>query len=318
MEWSNEEVGDFLLHYDVGGLQAVERLVEGEDNLNLRLSTARGDYVLRQYRQRQAVEVLFEIEFIGHLVEADFPTPSLMRDKTGEVLARFGGKPAALFGFVEGFRIDEPADHCRQVGRLLAQLHRTSAAFVPSEFRMDGRWGDIERLLQFETDTVTDLAQMKRVASDYMKVIQPHLIASKKALPQGAIHYDLNPTNVLADADGNLSWVLDFDSSCVDTLVLDIVVLFQYWANVPSRFELDPERVQKILQGYQEVRTLEPAEIDSLAYNVLYMYMSEAAGYVLGRAQGGKPFAAEECHTYGYYRRLRQLFDEGGLGFLTV
>ena len=49
---------------------------------------------------------------------------------------------------------------------------------------------------------------------------------------------------------------------------------------------------------------------------MLYMYLSEAAGYILHKARAGRPYAVQGCHTYSYYCRLRQMFGRGELRFL--
>jgi homoserine kinase type II len=73
------------------------------------------------------------------------------------------------------------------------------------------------------------------------------------ALPAGVIHADLFRDNVLWDASGALSGILDFYFAGADALIFDLAVVANDWC-------FDDASLAGLVAGYQSVRPLETAE----------------------------------------------------------
>ena len=82
------------------------------------------------------------------------------------------------------------------------------------------------------------------------------------ALPGGAIHADLFHDNALFDGN-KLGGILDFDYACSDCFVFDIAVLLNDWC-IDPHFQLIDDQVITVIDAYQQLRRLEPAELEVL------------------------------------------------------
>jgi homoserine kinase type II len=79
------------------------------------------------------------------------------------------------------------------------------------------------------------------------------------ALPAGVIHADLFPDNVLMLGD-RVTGLIDFYFACTDLYAYDLAVLLAAWAFPADAPVPDPGLEAAILDGYQAVRPLTPAE----------------------------------------------------------
>jgi homoserine kinase type II len=78
------------------------------------------------------------------------------------------------------------------------------------------------------------------------------------SLPEGVIHADLFPDNVLF-VDNELSGIIDFYFACCDSLAYDLAVTLNAWCFEPDgSFNLTKGRA--LVAGYQSKRKLNEAE----------------------------------------------------------
>ena len=78
------------------------------------------------------------------------------------------------------------------------------------------------------------------------------------SLPEGVIHADLFPDNVLF-VDNEVSGLIDFYFACSDALAYDLAVTLNAWCfEADGSFNLTKGRA--LIAGYQAKRQLEPAE----------------------------------------------------------
>ena len=147
-----------------------------------------------------------------------------------------------------GKALESPGvEHCRAVGDLLARLH-LAAANIPNP--LPNPCGDAWR--QAVGKTLLPL-----VAPDERDLLADELafqaVQDFSALPRGVIHADLFRDNVLWDADGSLSGVLDFYFAGEDVLLFDLAVVANDWC-------ADGEALAALIAGYAAQRSLTEAE----------------------------------------------------------
>src|SRR5210317_1970270 len=83
-----------------------------------------------------------------------------------------------------------------------------------------------------------------------------------KDLPQGVIHADLFPNNVLFMGD-HLTGVIDFYFACDDILAYDIGICLNSWCfEADGSFNMTKSR--SLIRGYQTIRPLSDAEIAAI------------------------------------------------------
>jgi homoserine kinase type II len=256
-----EELAEFLKGYDIGELLSYKGIAEGVENSNFLLHTTSGYFFLTLYEKRVALSDLpFFLGLMAHLAQHGITCPQPVTTRNGEALGTLAGRPAAIIDFLEGVWPRKPnAAHCAAVGQALAKLHlagrdfpmtRVNALSVPG-------WRPLFELAASRADTLQH--GLRALLSDELD----HLEKSwPRHLPDGVIHADLFPDNVLFLGD-KLSGLIDFYFACNDILAYDIAICMNAWC-----FETDHSfnvtKARAFLNGYGRERKLSGAEQDAL------------------------------------------------------
>ena len=230
------------------GLTDFAGIAAGMQNSNYFVTTDQGRWVLTLFERLDTAAIAFYLDLMAHLAGKGFPCPQPRADGAGRLWRPLAGKPAALFTCLAGQDVAAPTtEHCRAVGRALAELHLAGADF-PSPL-----------------PNPCGAAWCQRVGAALLPLLSPaegELLADelafqagldRVALPRGVIHADLFRDNVLWDGVGRLSGVLDFYFAGEDSLLLDLAVAANDWC-------LDDAAVAALVAGYESLRPLVPAE----------------------------------------------------------
>ena len=258
---SEGELCAFLDQYEVGRLHSYKGIAEGTENSNYLLHTSTGSYILTLYERRvERADLPFFLGLMEHLAQKGVSCPLPVRRRDGSTIGDIAGRPAALITFLEGMWMRRPtAQHCRAVGKALAELHRAAADFSlkrANALSPEG-WTRLWENTKGRADEV-EPGLAREVESDFADIVR----AWPVDLPAGIIHADLFPDNVFF-LGGELSGIIDFYFACNDLLAYDIATCLNAWC-----FEKDVSynltKGSALLAGYQSVRPLEQREIEAL------------------------------------------------------
>jgi homoserine kinase type II len=165
-------------------------------------------------------------------------------------------------------------DRCRQVGALLARLHRCDTGALlalPDERR---------RLETLAT-------QLNRLPYDHREGARA-LLSDWQARPAGTtlIHGDLFRDNLLWQ-QGRISALLDFYNACLDYPEYDLAVTLNDWC-VDSNGKPVAAREQALLEGYREHggQLDDSLLLEALAVAALRFWLSRLAGPVSEYSEG--------------------------------
>jgi len=254
---SFEELEVFLAAYDLGEPHVFKGIAEGVSNSNYYLQTEKGSFILTLYEMRVEVEDLpFYLGLMEHLAAAGIRCPTPVRARDGAVTGLLNGRAAALLTFLDGVSLRRPtAEHCQQAGLALAELHQAGASFAGRRINALGPAG--WRVLANDC-----VGQADSVADGLRALIEEELPALEAAwparLPQGVIHADLFPDNVLFVND-RVSGIIDFYFACNDALAYDLAVTLNAWCfEGDGAFNVTKGRA--LIAGYQAKRALQPDE----------------------------------------------------------
>lgn len=265
-EVTDEDLDAFLAPYGLGQVLAFKGIAEGVQNSNFLLTVeseaeAGTNYILTLYEHGIEEEDLpFFIGLMDHLAARGITCPQPVHTRSGESLGQLNGRHAALVTFLQGRSIRRPSvDHCREVGAALAKLHLAGQDFAGTRANglgPDG-WQKLWAACEAQADNAPGAAQAAAAL--------PDLLAAWPApgsLPTGVIHADLFPDNVFFIGD-RLSGLLDFYFACTDMLAYDLAITMNAWV-----FEIDGSfnvtKARALVEGYQSIRKLETAEVESL------------------------------------------------------
>jgi len=246
-----DELAGWLQPLGLGELIDYAGIAAGMQNSNYFVTTNRGRFVLTLFESVGPSALDFYLALQDRLAQRAIPCPRPLADNDGNLWRWLAGKPAALLSCLPGAALDTPGvAQCRAVGDMLARLHLAAADLpqaLPNPCGAAWRQAVGEALLPHlaadENELLADELRFQS-AQDYSR------------LPRGIIHADLFRDNVLWDAAGQLSGVLDFYFAGEDAWLFDLAVAANDWC-------ADTGSLAALLADYAGQRPLSGAEIEA-------------------------------------------------------
>ncbi|MDO9071953.1 MAG: homoserine kinase [Rubrivivax sp.] len=250
----------------LGRLTALQGIHSGIENTNYYANTVRGQWVLTLFERLSAEQLPYYLQLMQHLAARGIPVPAPQAAPDGGLVHVLAGKPASVVTRLPGsHRLRPDADHCEQVGDMLARLHLAGADFVPQQPHLRG--------LAWWAQTVPVVlpylpAEEATLLRDEL-AFQQHLAASPagQALPRGPIHADLFRDNVMFDdtaGPDRLCGFFDFYFAGTDTWLFDIAVCLNDWCTDLDTGALAEPRATAFVTAYEAVRRLTAGEVRAL------------------------------------------------------
>jgi homoserine kinase type II len=282
---THPELKTWLSGRPCGDLLSFEGIESGIENTNYFVNTTQGRYVLTLFEKLEPQDLPFYLGLMEHLAKKGLPVPGPIACEKGELFSTLNGKPATLVNCLQGKSVNQAnPTQCREIGQFSAQAHLAVGDF------------------QGNTPNPRDLKWITQA----MKALDPHLPQAidnllhdevehqltvqtsedYAQLPRGAVHADLFRDNALMQGDA-LGGVIDFYFAGVDTFLFDLAVTANDWCIDLGTGELLQEQTQALLEGYQAVRPLTPAECrlwpDALRAAALRFWTSRLYDYYMPR-----------------------------------
>ncbi|HEY1735498.1 MAG TPA: phosphotransferase, partial [Methylovirgula sp.] len=109
-EVSDTDLEAFLADYDLGQVLAFKGIAEGVENSNFFLHTEAGSFILTLYEKRVAAPDLpFFLGLMEHLAKHGLDCPLPVKTKSGVLLGKLAGRPAAIVTFLDGVSSRKPS-----------------------------------------------------------------------------------------------------------------------------------------------------------------------------------------------------------------
>jgi len=258
---SDDELNRFIATYDIGALTSFKGIAEGVENSNYLVHTDTGPFILTLYEKRvRPKDLPYFLALMEHLAARGISCPLPVRDREGRILRKLAGRPAALISFLNGLWVRRPGiAHCAGLGQALAQFHLAGLDFAmtrENDLSLPG-WRELFDEVSDHADGV--IPGLKDEISRELDYLGENWTSD---LPVGVIHADLFPDNVFF-LDDRLSGVIDFYFACNDMLAYDVAVCLNAWCFEPDA-SFNITKARTMLQAYESVRALTPAELDAL------------------------------------------------------
>jgi len=261
-EVGEPQAAEFLSRLGLGQLVGLKGIQGGIENTNYFLSAEHGgerhEYVLTLFERLTHEQLPYYLHLMRHLAAHGIPVPDPQSDAKGEILHTVCGKPAALVNRLPGHSELAPgADHCAQLGAMLARLHLAGRDYERQQPNLRGLawWNEtVPVVLPHLTPEQASLLRSELA-------FQNHVAAGSAyaALPRGPVHADLFRDNAMFE-QGRLSGLFDFYFAGNDTWLFDLAVCLNDWCiDLPTGAH-DPARASALLDAYQAVRPLNAAE----------------------------------------------------------
>ena len=247
-----KELKIWLQDYAFDDLTDYQGIKSGITNTNYFLMTAHDRFVLTLFEKNTIEDLPYFVDLMSHLATNSFLCPKPILKKNGIALSILKNKPALIVTCLKGKEVTNPeVNHCKAVGKSLAELHVKSANFVAQH------------------QNTRDLSWIKKTAEtlfnelpqDESKLLKEEILYQEKQnykLPKSTIHGDLFKDNVLFLND-EVSGFIDFYYACTDYLILDVAIAVNDWC-VNSDGSFDEARLNAFLDAYKKIRSFNDNE----------------------------------------------------------
>ena len=255
---TQEQAALLMSQLGLGELTDLRGIEGGIENTNYFATTDLGEYVLTLFERLNHEQLPFYLFLMKHLAEKGIPVPNPAANQDGDILHTLCDKPAAVVNRLLGkSQLDPDAVHCAEVGAMLARMHLAGEDYNRSQPNLRGLawWNDtVPVVLPFLDESQARLLQSELA-------YQNHIAqgAAYQALPKGPVHADLFRDNVMFEGE-KLTGFFDFYFAGNDTWLFDLSVCMNDWCIDLNSGEHVPDRALAMLNAYQEVRPLRPAE----------------------------------------------------------
>ncbi|GAB3422422.1 phosphotransferase enzyme family protein [Flindersiella endophytica] len=201
-------------------------------------------YVLRVYQNLEVSGIEAELRLLEALRAVDgppFAVPVPIASSSGRTIVGTVQGPAVLFPQLPG----RPADRAN-----LHEVELAGEALHPAVPSVPDLCAELERLLPHEDGVRRLREQAEQVNEDYLRLLGE--------LPVQIVHRDFAMSNVLVNADGQVSAVLDFEIAALDLRLMDLAAGLSMAVDWSA--DGAEARETAFRRGYQRVVTLDAAE----------------------------------------------------------
>jgi len=255
---SEEQAAQLMSQLGLGELTELRGIEGGIENTNYFTTTDLGDYVLTLFERLNHEQLPFYLYLMKHLAEKGIPVPNPAANRDGDILHTLCNKPAAVVNRLLGKSLLAPeAVHCAAVGQMLARMHLAGEDYNRRQPNLRGLawWNETAPVIM----PYLNEEQARLLQSEL--AFQNHIAksAAYQALPKGPVHADLFRDNVMFEGE-KLTGFFDFYFAGNDAWLFDLSVSMNDWCIDLNSGEHAPDRALAMLNAYQEVRPLRPAE----------------------------------------------------------
>jgi homoserine kinase type II len=275
--FSTEDFQGILAHYDLGEFKNSRPFKTGAVQTNVLLETSKGKAVLRYYESRTEDYARFEMNVLEYLTQRNYPCPAPIRNKQGEYIGHYQGKPLGLLEFLEG-EYSDSEDNGKQVAEALSKLHRLTIGYKPAYAEARDTYDPV-------SCWNNALLSSRKIASESkvderLSWLRQELdkLEFPDTLPKGVCHCDTHPSNFLYK-NGKLIAILDFDDAASIYLLYDIANMLFFWA-WPDKGNINFEEARDLLGQYQHYRLLTEEEKTHL-FDALHMVNFMGIGWFI-------------------------------------
>ena len=283
---THQEIANFLKqNYTIGDLVSFKEIIDGIDNSNFIIQTNFGKFILTIFESRIIKDELpFFMNLKLHLAQRNIRCAKPINNNSNSLISAIKNKPAAIVSFLDGKTLNAEnsglyssitVNHCKQIGKTLANLHNAVIDFEgyrKNDLGVLG-WRNLFNKISHQIESYQD--GLKQELEAYIEFVENNWVVAKTLqnpddftphqlqennLSQGdfsfgAIHADLFPDNVFFDKKSNVSGVIDFYFAANDLFIYDVAIIINAWCFDQGN-QFSEEKCQAILQSYKEVINL--------------------------------------------------------------
>ena len=240
-----------------------EGIKKGIENTNYLLKTKKNKFILTIFEKRVSdKEIPFFMKLMELLNNSNINCPKPLKSKNGSHLIKLKNKKACIVSFVNGKdKLKLNLKNCYEVGKLIAKMHIITKNIKITRKNSMGinELSPLLRNIKFKPKKFSNLE----------KFLKSNLIDINKnwptKLPKGIIHGDLFIDNIFFNKN-KLSGVIDFYFAANDIFMYEIAICINAlcFDCKNSKFEMNKQKIKKLIKGYESVKKISLKEKKSL------------------------------------------------------
>ena len=240
-----------------------EGIKKGIENTNYLLKTRKNKFILTIFEKRVSnKEIPFFMKLMEILNNSNINCPKPLKNKNGSHLIKLKNKKACVVSFVNGKdKVKLNLKNCFEVGKTIANIHEITKNIKISRKNSMGikELGPLLKSIKFKSKRFSNL---QKFLTNNLKEIKKNWPSK---LPQGIIHGDLFIDNIFFNKD-KLSGVIDFYFAANDIFMYEIAICINAlcFDHKNSKFEMNKQKIKKLIRGYESVKKISLKEKKSL------------------------------------------------------
>ena len=244
----------------------IEPVSFGLANRNFFLTSAHGQYVIKDALIHSPQEIKQEIMYLERLRRYAYPVPAYLQGANNEWLYCPPGHTIAAQSRVPGVHPQVSPSVCRNVGAALARLHQIPFAGLPETKNWMTRTFLKNMLKELQAANLQYRDQAIQSCEKFLDWDLSHL-------PQAIVHNDVYPDNMLFDGP-DLKTILDWEETGVGAAVMDVG--HAVYGFCRQKGEIIDTYFNALLRGYTDVRPLLDQELEQLCSAVQYVALTNS------------------------------------------
>ncbi len=236
---------------------------KGIENTNYLLKTKKNKFILTIFEKRVSdKEIPFFMKLMDLLHNSNINCPKPLKSKNGSHLIKLKNKKACIVSFINGKdKIKLNLKNCYEVGKVIANIHQITTKIKISRKNSMGikELGPLLKSIKFKSKKFSNL---QKFLTNNLKEIKKNWPSE---LPKGIIHGDLFIDNIFFNKD-KLSGVIDFYFAANDIFMYEIAICINAlcFDHKNSKFEMNKQKIKKLIRGYESVKKISLKEKKSL------------------------------------------------------
>lgn len=256
-----KDASQTLQNYDLGKAITIKKLTGGFANINHKIKTTKGNFLIRICAEKKLKEIQHEIKVMNELKKIKFPTAFPIRRKDGKFINKTKFGEVVIYDFVKGEEPKVNEKTAEEIAKAAARLNTLKS------------WKKLKKENAINLKLCRDnIRKFDSAKNKYPKIFEyfkeeTEFLSKplKEKVPQGLVHGDIFPDNTKFK-ENKLIAILDFEEVCTDNLLFDIGVAINGFCFQNNR--LNPKLLKVFLEEYQKIRKISPGERKLLPYYI--------------------------------------------------
>ncbi len=259
----NNDIKEICFNYNIKYYNKFIPVYEGIQNSNY-IIYSKKKYLLTIYEDKDVLRNLTKyLKLMIYLGNNNIPCPIPLKNINNNIISNYINKKYSIFNFLNGKHLNKHFLYqYLDLGEHLAKIHFTTKTYpikINNNFNIKFYSSIINKYGNIINKYNKDLSKkFKYTVQEYKKI-------KKYNLPEGLIHADLFPDNVLF-YKRKISGLLDFYYACNNYLICDLSIVIISWCFQKNTepVKLNTNKIKNILRGYNNIRRITKKELNVL------------------------------------------------------